>query len=135
MTDEYCLDEHFMAQVPEDEQSGERPYTVDLVTVPQAAPDGTIQINASKYARSAVLTAFEMIGGTARLAEWANNNPSDFFTKVFTKTIQKDIEVGARDDVEGLLERLDLEDSAPGTYDNAIDAEYEMIGDTNDKQG
>ena len=50
----------------------------EKTTLPQTAPDGTIMINASKYARNAVLTAFEMIGGTEELANWGRDNKTDF---------------------------------------------------------
>ena len=101
------------------------PTKKPLPPVPTTAPDGTIMVNASKYARAAVLTAFEMIGGTHALAEWARDNQSDFYTKVFGKTIQKDIEVGQRDDVEGLLERLDDEEVMRD--EDFVDAEFEVI--------
>jgi hypothetical protein len=95
--------------------------------LPQTAPDGTIMLNASKYARQAVLTAFEMIGGTDALADWAKTNKTDFYTKLFTKTIQKDIEVGARDDVESLLESIDSKERVEFEDGMTIDAEFEMV--------
>lgn len=100
--------------------------------LPSTAPDGTIMVNASKYARQAVLVAFELIGGTKALAEWAvksDENQRDFYTKIFTKTIQKDVEVGQRDDVEGLLAKLDKQQAANPSFDDdeAIDADFEEI--------
>jgi hypothetical protein len=34
----------------------------------------------------AVVEAFHQIGGQARFADWANNHPHHFFTKIFPKT-------------------------------------------------
>lgn len=81
-------------------------------------------VNASKYARQAVLTAFEMMGGTEALADWGRENPGDFYKSIFSKTIQKDVEVVASDDVEALLERLDTK---PRNEEMTIDAEFEMV--------
>ena len=99
----------------------------EKTTLPQTAPDGTIMINASKYARNAVLTAFEMIGGTEELANWGRDNKTDFYTKLFTKTIQKDVEIGTKDDVESLLERIEPRKQAEMEDEMTIDAEFEMV--------
>ncbi len=107
------------------------PAKLPLPPTPMTAPDGTIMVNASKYSRAAVLTVFEMIGGTRAMAEWARENPNEFYTKLFPKTIQKDIEVGARDDVEGLLERLDEGEGFKADED-FIDAEFSVVEDDND---
>lgn len=39
-------------------------------------------------ANVAVQDAFDLIGGTPRLALWAHNNPGEFFTKVLPRTLQ-----------------------------------------------
>lgn len=54
--------------------------------------DGTVLLSAGRYAREAVLTTFEMIGGVERMAEWADENPKDFYTKLFAKTITREVE-------------------------------------------
>lgn len=36
----------------------------------------------------AVDDAFDLIGGVPRLAHWAHNNPGDFYTKIYAKTLQ-----------------------------------------------
>lgn len=41
-----------------------------------------------RRANNAVQDAFDLIGGVPRLAVWANSNPGEFFTKLFTKTLQ-----------------------------------------------
>ncbi len=44
-----------------------------------------------KPARSAnaVHDAFDLIGGVPRLAAWANDNPNEFYSRLFTKTIER----------------------------------------------
>lgn len=49
--------------------------------------DGQLVQAAGAYARHAVLTAFEMIGGVEAMAEWALANKSEFYTKLFPKLI------------------------------------------------
>ena len=38
---------------------------------------------------AAVHDAFDLIGGVPRLADWAHTNPTDFYTKLLPKTIEK----------------------------------------------
>lgn len=38
-----------------------------------------------KYAGAMVLSCFEQIGGMKRFAEWADSNPTDYFTKIFPR--------------------------------------------------
>lgn len=85
--------------------------------------------NASRYSRNAVLTAFEMIGGTEAMANWAEENPGEFYTKIFTKTIQKEVEVTQKNDVESLLEQLSAKDQAALEASMTIDAQFEMVED------
>lgn len=78
--------------------------------------DGALIQNAGRYARESVLIAFEQIGGVDRMAAWADENPGEFFTKLFPKTITKEVEHGASQSLEDMIESLD---SNPG--DDAID--------------
>lgn len=82
--------------------------------------------HAGRYARECVLIAFEMIGGVERLADWADKNPSEFYTKIFTKTITKEVEVSASEGIEDLLLRLD---SAERHREPVEDAEWEPADD------
>ena len=43
--------------------------------------------NVGKYAGVAVLTVFEQIGGVQRMAEWADENPGEFYTKTFSRIV------------------------------------------------
>ena len=76
---------------------------------------GAIYENAGKYARGAVLYAFEAVGGPQGLADWAAENPDAFYTKMFTKIIAKEVEVT---DTRGIDELLD-----------ALDGEYSVVQD------
>jgi hypothetical protein len=81
-------------------------------TSPPSTPDvlrGEIYQNAGKYARGAVLFAFEQIGGPQGLADWAADKPDDFYTKLFPKIIAKEVEVNDRRGVDELLDALDGE--------------------------
>jgi hypothetical protein len=84
--------------------------------LPAAAPqqlrgfgdaDGAVISHAGRYARECVLVAFEMIGGVERMADWANRNPGEFYTKLFTKTITREMEVSGGAGIEDLLSKLD----------------------------
>lgn len=52
-----------------------------------------------RYAGAVVLACFEQIGGMARMAEWADENPTDFYTKLMPKLIQRSAQV----DVSGTV--------------------------------
>lgn len=97
-------------------------------------PSGELLVNGGKFARAQIIMAYEMMGGPATFAEWAMNNKGDFYTKMFTKVIGREIEAPQGDDpVEAYLKILDLEpeevtpDNAPPelvqfTADNLIGA-------------
>lgn len=71
--------------------------------------EGSVIMNAGKYARQSVLLAFEAIGGVERMARWADENPGEFYTRVFTKTITREVETRRTDDVDSLLDSIDGE--------------------------
>lgn len=86
--------------------------------------DGAVIAHAGRYARECVLVAFEMIGGVERLAAWAEKNPTEFYTRIFTKTITKEVELGTSRGIEELLSQLDRGGG------QAIDADYEVVLET-----
>jgi len=93
---------------------------------PQTLPDvlqGQIYQNAGKYARGAVLFAFEEIGGPQGLAVWAKDNPDDFYTKLFPKIITRETEVHPTRTMDDLMDVIDA------AYEVAQDA-----GDDNDPE-
>ena len=75
--------------------------------VPSVDNHGNIMSNVGRYARENVMIAFEMIGGVDAFAAWAEDNKTDFYTKLFPKIIGKEIEIKAHDSIETLLEKLD----------------------------
>ena len=68
---------------------------------------------------------FEQIGGTTRMAEWAEENPTDFYKSVFTKLINtpKSVEVSGRISIEEAVRALDMEEGID--YTVVEDAEVE----------
>jgi hypothetical protein len=72
-----------------------------------------------RYAGALVLSTFEMIGGLPRMATWADDNPTDFFTKLFPKMISRSQQV----DVSGTL-TIDDAITRLEKLDNPVDAEF-----------
>jgi hypothetical protein len=93
---------------------------------PYGDADGAVMPHAGRYARECVLVAFEMIGGVERMADWADKNPTEFYTKLFPKVVTKEVELNASEGIEDLLLRLDgaARKSAP---EPALDADYEVL--------
>lgn len=74
--------------------------------------DPQLMESAGKYARGAVLFAFEAVGGAPALAQWAKVNQDDFYTKLFPRIITKEQEVRTLKTVDDLTEMLDqIEDA------------------------
>jgi len=71
------------------------------------AVSGDFYTTAAKFSRDAVLFVYQDIGGHEAFADWARENPDEFYTKMFGKTIQRDVQVEGTLSVEGLLEQLD----------------------------
>lgn len=94
--------------------------------LPFGDADGAVIAHAGRYARECVLIAFEMIGGVERMADWADKNPDQFFTKLYTKVITREVEVTASEGIEDLLLRLDGAQKH-GPQDAVQDAEYEIV--------
>lgn len=80
--------------------------------------DARVIQSAGRYARGAVLYAFERIGGADGLADWAENNQSDFYTKLFTKVVTREVEVSDNRTVDELMD--------------ALDGDYEVVQDDAD---
>lgn len=67
-----------------------------------------------RYAGAVVLACFEQMGGLQRMAAWADTNPTDFYTKLFPKMIQRSAQVDVSgtvtiDDAISRLESIPLE--------------------------
>lgn len=87
------------------------------------ASDGAVIQHAGRYARECVLLAFEMMGGVDRLYHWADRNPGEFYTKLFTKTITREVEMSPGGGIEDLLAQLDRGAQVGGSPHPIIDAE------------
>lgn len=72
-----------------------------------------------KYSGALVMSAFEMMGGLPMLVDWASQNRTDFYTKIWSKTIQRSQQV----DVSGTL-TIDDAISRLDRMDNIIEAEF-----------
>lgn len=46
-----------------------------------------------KYSGALVASAFEQMGGLPMLVDWASQNRTDFYTKIWSKTIQRSQQV------------------------------------------
>ena len=75
---------------------------------PDVDDEGRVVVAAGRYARSAILTAFEMIGGVEAMARWAMDNRSEFYTRLFARIVGRETaEEERRNTVEAVLEELD----------------------------
>lgn len=87
--------------------------------------DAALYGNIGRYAGAAVLTVFEQIGGVNRMAEWAEENPSEFYKGPFAKIISapKEINVTGKLTIEDAVRALDAEEGVG--YTVVEDAEVE----------
>jgi len=92
-------------------------------SIPSVGPHGELMQSAGKRSRQLVMDAFEMIGGAERFAQWASENPSDFYTKLFSKTIATEAEVNHSVGIEAAL--ADLEEAERAGM--VLDGEYEEL--------
>lgn len=77
---------------------------------------GEIYQHVGRFARGAIVYAFQRIGGADALATWAKDNQTDFYTKLFPRVVTREVEVhGAQRSVDELM--------------GAIDGDYEVVQD------
>jgi len=92
--------------------------------VPSANGDLMLSIGGKKWMNDAVKSAFEMIGGVKAFSVWAADNPTDFYTKMASKTMVKEVErEEVRDSVESIIDAIDTD----GKVIEAVDAEFEDV--------
>lgn len=98
-----------------------------LSNVPHIDP--ALYSNVGRHAGAVVMTVFEQVGGVKAMAAWAEENPTDFYTKLFPKIINtpKQLEVSGKISVEEIIKTLDMEEGTDYTMapDAAEDADYE----------
>lgn len=75
-----------------------------------------------RFSGALVASCFEMIGGLPRMAKWADNNPTDFYTKLLPKIISRTAQV----DVSGSI-TLDEAISRLESSSEPIDAEFTEV--------
>jgi|SRR5882762_9084346 len=75
-----------------------------------------------KYAGAIVLSVFEQIGGIERFAAWSDSNPSDYYTKIFGKVVQRStaVEHSGTLTIDDAITRLE-------SQGQMIDAEFEDV--------
>ncbi len=101
-----------------------RKPTSPLANIP--AVDPALYANLPRYAGSVVMTVFEQIGGVRTMSEWAEENKTDFYTKLFPKLIStpKDVNVSGKVSIEEAVRILDLEENKD--YNVIEDAQIEL---------
>ena len=94
--------------------------TKDVASLP--AISGEAYQHIGRFAGALVLSCFEQIGGLPRMASWADQNPTDFYTKLFPKMISKTAQVDHTGSVtlDDAISRLEAT-SEP------IEAQYEEV--------
>lgn len=75
-----------------------------------------------RFAGALVMSCFEQMGGLPRMAAWADTNPTDFYTKLFPKMIQRSTQV----DVSGSITIDDAISRLEG-HRETFDAEFEEV--------
>lgn len=77
---------------------------------------GGFSVSGSKFSRAAIIGVFELNGGIESFATWAEDNPTEFYTKLFGKMVGREETQAVEDnDMESLLKTLDgeYEDTTP----------------------
>lgn len=84
--------------------------------------DAQLYANIGRYAGNVVMAVFQEVGGVEAMADWAEENPTDFYTKLFPKVITapKQIEVGGTITLEEAVKALDL---AEGTDYHVVETQ------------
>lgn len=95
-----------LVTTPTDKQAVAR----ELASLPMLSAEQYQHVG--RYSGAVVGTVFEMMGGVARMTAWADQNPTDFYTKLFPKLIQRSQSVDVSgtltiDDAISRLERME----------------------------
>ena len=81
-----------------------------------------------RFAGALVLSTFEMIGGLPRMAHWADENPTDFYTKIFPKMISRSqqVDVSGTLTIDDAITRLErMEEPVEGEFSD-ITPQYDL---------
>jgi len=95
-----------LVTTPTDKQAVAR----ELASLPMLSAEQYQHIG--RYSGAIVGAVFEQMGGVARMTAWADQNPTDFYTKLFPKLIARSQQVDVSgtltiDDAISRLERMD----------------------------
>lgn len=87
--------------------------TREMATIPQLSAEQLQYVG--RYANGVVGTVFEQLGGVERMRVWADQNPTDFYTKLFPKIMTRAQQVDHSgtltiDDAISRLERMEEAD-------------------------
>lgn len=100
-----------------EEKTDKLPVVREVASIPMISAEQYQHVG--RFAGAVVMSVFEQIGGAPRMAAWADSNPTDFYTKLFTKMISRSQQV----DVSGTL-TIDDAISRLDRMDNIIEAEF-----------
>lgn len=102
------------------DNSDKLPVVREIGTIPMISAEQYQHVG--RFAGAVVMSVFEQIGGVRRMAEWADGNPTDYFTKIFPKMISRSQQV----DVSGTL-TIDDAITRLERMDDPIDADFTEI--------
>lgn len=90
-----------------------RAVASDLAKIPMISAEQYQHVG--RYAGALVMSVFEQIGGAARMANWADDNPSDYYTKIFPKMISRSqqIDVSGTLTIDDAINRLEKQSRIP----------------------
>lgn len=88
-----------------------------------SAADGFVMPSSFGNARKNVDVVHEMIGGVDRFADWADKNPGEFYTKIYTRNIERHVQNDTMitETLEAKLARLEAGDRAVDITPTSID--------------
>lgn len=97
-----------------------------VASLPQIS--GEAYSHVGKYAGAVVLACFEQMGGLASFVDWAEQNRTDYYTKIFGKTIQRSaaVDVSGTVTIDDAISRLEGQ-AAPGHYSDVTEAFFEDV--------
>lgn len=88
--------------------------------IPQIGGDALQHVG--RYANAVVMACFEQLGGLAMMVDWASQNRSDFYTKLFPKIMQRSTQL----DVTG---SVTIDDAISRLESRPLLAEYTDVYD------
>lgn len=100
------------------------------IKLPAVGAEGELYGHVGRHAGMVVMTAFEMVGGVDRLADWADKNYGEFATKLLPKVIAKPHEHSISvDSPDSIIAKIEAEDAEHRRLQReAVDAEFEDVG-------